>query len=96
MSLDRKDNDRGYSPENCRWATRSEQDNNKANSLRYTYNGESLSIAELAKFTKLNRKVVKGRLLRRWPVQEALDLPAVPGAKPSHYLDSPAVFKLYT
>lgn len=39
-SLDRKDNDKGYSKDNCRWATRAEQNNNKRNNPHYEYKGE--------------------------------------------------------
>lgn len=32
LTIDRKDNDKGYYPGNCRWATRSEQELNKVRS----------------------------------------------------------------
>lgn len=35
LSLDRIDNDLGYSKENCKWSTQKEQCNNRRNSLKY-------------------------------------------------------------
>lgn len=38
-SVDRKDNDLGYTKENCRWATWEEQQNNRRNNVFYLYRG---------------------------------------------------------
>lgn len=47
-SLDRIDNDKGYSKENCRWATMAEQANNKSNNLKLTRDGKPVTTSELA------------------------------------------------
>lgn len=47
LSLDRVDNDRGYSHENCRWADRKTQARNKSNTLRIQWQGEYRILIEL-------------------------------------------------
>lgn len=48
LSLDRIDVNKGYSPENVRWATSSEQGKNKRNNVLITFNGETMNISRLA------------------------------------------------
>ena len=47
-TLDRIDNSKGYTPINCRWATRSEQQRNKTTSYIWEINGEIFGSAEEA------------------------------------------------
>ena len=48
LTIDRIDNSKGYSPENCRWLTHKEQQNNKTNNRRVEYKGKTYTVSELA------------------------------------------------
>lgn len=45
-TLDRINNDAGYSPGNCRWATPVEQASNKRSNTKVTFKGETLTLTE--------------------------------------------------
>lgn len=70
--LDRIDNDKGYSPENCRWATPLESSRNRRHLRRVTINGETKYLWEW--FEVLNKKPqsVYYRIHRGWEVKRAL------------------------
>ena len=80
MTLDRIDGNGDYCPENCRWATRSEQNKNRRpftrkDSLRITFNGETLTTPQWAKKTGLRSSTIRIRLKRGWTVEKALTKP---------------------
>lgn len=54
-SIDRKKNELGYSPDNCRWATTTEQNRNRTDSHKLTVNGTNVGGAELAGMCGVHR-----------------------------------------
>lgn len=49
LSIDRKDNSKGYGPKNCKWSTRIEQHNNKRNNRYYEIKGNYYTLAEIGR-----------------------------------------------
>jgi hypothetical protein len=63
-SLDRIDNSKGYSKENCRWATRKEQAENRSTTKFLEFNGEKKSISEWARVLSMPRSSLRLKLLK--------------------------------
>ncbi len=72
-SLERIDNDKGYSPDNCKWATRTEQARNTRVSRTLTFRGREKTMAEWAEWTGLVRETIRDRIDKLgWNVERAL------------------------
>ena len=72
LTIDRIDNDKGYSPDNCRWVDRKTQANNKSNVRLITYKGKTKTVAEWAEILGLNYTTLYGRIFNyNIPVEEA-------------------------
>lgn len=72
LQLDRVDNDKGYSPENCRFVTRTANCSNKRNNRFITHNGETNTCAEWARRAGISRTGLWNRLKNGWSIEDAL------------------------
>lgn len=77
-SIERRDNERGYEPDNCYWATRLEQNRNARSNVNLTVHGRTQCVAAWAKENGIAKETVRQRLKRGWPVEVACTKPPRP------------------
>ena len=75
MSLDRIDNNIGYLPENCRWTTVLEQNNNRRGNTILRFGGRALTISQWSVETGIKDCTISERLRHGWSVERTLITP---------------------
>jgi len=71
-TIERKNGNGGYSPDNCVWATYKDQSTNRRGGRIVTYLGETLPLAVFVDRAGLDYKIVHQRIARGWSIDRAL------------------------
>lgn len=74
LSIDRIDNNRGYSPENCRWVDKKTQSNNRNFCRFITYKGKTQTLKQWCEELNINYKQTHARIVRGgWAIEQAFE-----------------------
>lgn len=74
LTIERIDNDLGYSPSNCKWATRLEQANNTRRNLIVEYKGKRQTLSQWAREVGIDKGTLLYRLKSGWTVAKSFSI----------------------
>ena len=80
LTLERRDNDKGYNPNNCYWATKKQQNHNRRDTIRVPFRGKLMPLADIYDHFFEQGKVPDGvsyhrvslRFIKGWSAKDAL------------------------
>lgn len=76
LTLDRRNNDRGYYPKNCRWATNIQQNRNRRNNVLITFNNRTKCLPDWAEEFGIDCERLRQRIsVLNWSIEKALTTP---------------------
>ncbi|MDQ0492767.1 hypothetical protein [Paenibacillus brasilensis] len=61
LTIERIDNEKCYTPENCKWAGNKEQSRNRRSNIKVDFQGEQITLMELSEITGVGYKVLNAR-----------------------------------
>lgn len=79
MSIERIDNEKHYGPDNCKWATKTEQARNTRANKFVNYKGKRMTQAEFGEVIGHNQSTVSYRLRAGWTPEQIANTPAHTG-----------------